>query len=67
MQAIYIIKIFLGNSLVVQWLGHHYSIAGSMVLIPGRGTKILQAVWCGQNKTNKKLPVTTFKKIQRNR
>lgn len=29
-----------GNSLVVQWLGPHASIAGAMASIPGRGTKI---------------------------
>jgi len=62
MQAIYIIKNFLGNSLVVQWLGLHYSIAGSMGSVLGGGTKILQAVWCGQNKTNNKFLVTTLKK-----
>ena len=29
---------------MVQWLGLHASTAGSPGLIPGRGTKILQAV-----------------------
>ena len=44
MQAINIIKNLLGNSLVVQWLGLHASIARSVGSIPGGGTKILQAV-----------------------
>ena len=33
----------IGNSLVVQWLGLHASIAGGMGLIPGWETKILHA------------------------
>ena len=42
-----------GNSLAVQWLGLRTSIAGGMGSIPGCGTKIPQAAWCGQkqNKT----------------
>ena len=32
------------NYLEVQWLGLRASTAGDMVLIPGQGTKILQAV-----------------------
>ena len=39
-----------GNSLVGQWLGLHASTARGPGLIPGWGTKILQAVWCGQKK-----------------
>ena len=35
---------------MVQWLRLHASTAGGMGLIPGRGTKISQAVWCGQEK-----------------
>ena len=35
----------MGNSLVVQWLELHASIAGGTGLIPGWGTKIPQAVW----------------------
>ena len=33
----------VGNYLAVQWLGKHAFIAESMDLIPGGGTKILQA------------------------
>ena len=45
---------FTGTSLVVQWLRHHASTAGDMVLIPGRGTKILHATWHGQRIEEKK-------------
>ena len=38
----------MGNSLAVQWLGLHISTAGGTGLIPGRGTKVLHATWCGQ-------------------
>ena len=38
------------TSLVVQRLRFCTSIAGSMGLIPGRGTKILHALWHGQKK-----------------
>ena len=34
-----------GNSLVVQWLGLYTSTAQGPGLIPGQGTKILQAAW----------------------
>ena len=43
----------LGNSLVVQWLAFRTSTAGSMGSVPGRGTKILQAAWCGSKKKKK--------------
>ena len=35
-----------------QWLRLHASTAGGTDLVPGWGTKIPHAVWCGQ-KTNK--------------
>ena len=35
---------------MVPWLGLPASIAGGTGLIPGRGTKIPQAVWWGQKK-----------------
>ena len=58
-------KITQGNSLAVQWLGRHASTAGGMGSIPGRSTKIPQATWSGQNKTNKKqqenYPSITYK------
>ena len=37
-----------GNSLVVQWLGHHAFTAEGRGSIPVLGTKILQATWCSQ-------------------
>ena len=37
-----------GNSLAVQWLGLCASTAGGPSSIPGRGTKIPQALPCGQ-------------------
>ena len=40
----------MGTSLVVQWLRLHASIAGGTGSIPGRGTKILHAMWYGQKK-----------------
>ena len=44
------------NYLEVQWIGLWASTAGNMVLIPGQGPKILQAVQHGQKKK------TTIKK-----
>ena len=46
-----------GTSLVVQWLRLCASNAGGMSLIPGPGTKIPRATWCGQKvrkQTNRK-------------
>ena len=43
------------NYLEVQWIGLWASTAGNMVLIPGQGTKILQAVQHGQKKKKKQL------------
>lgn len=40
--------VYLGNLLVVQWLGLHPSIAGDTSSIPAQGTKITQAMWPGQ-------------------
>ena len=46
-------KSSVGNSLAVQWLGlHAFTIVGP-VLIPGQGTKIPQAMCCGQKKKKK--------------
>ena len=47
------------NSLVVQWLGLCASTAGGPGLISGWGTKILQAVRCGQKKKKKWSKVIT--------
>ena len=41
---------------MVQWLGFHASTAGDTGSIPGRGTKIPQAMWQGQKKTKKETP-----------
>ena len=41
-----------GNSLVVQWLGPHALSAKGPGSVPGRGTKIPQAMRCGQKQTN---------------
>ena len=38
------------NYLEVQWIGLWAFTAGNMVLIPGQGTKILQAVQHGKKK-----------------
>ena len=45
---------YVGNSLEVQWLGLHAFIAKDQGLIPGQGTKILQAMQRGQKKKKKK-------------
>ena len=42
------IKIYIGISLVVQWLRIQASTAGGMDLLPGWGTKIVHATWCSQ-------------------
>ena len=36
-----------GTSMAVQWFGLRALTAKGPGLIPGPGTKILQAVWCG--------------------
>ena len=52
-QRLYcLIKVFEGTSFVVKWLGLCTFIAGGTGSIPGQGTKILHAEWCGQK--NKK-------------
>ena len=38
-----------GNSLAVQWLGLCTLTAEGPVSIPGQGTKIPQATWCGKH------------------
>ena len=38
----------VGNSQAVQWLGLHASTLGGIGSIPGQGTKIPQAMQCGQ-------------------
>ena len=44
----------MGNSLAVQWLGLGTFTAKDSDLIPGQGTKLLQATWYGQIKKKKK-------------
>ena len=41
-------KSFHGTSLAVQWLRLHPSNAGGAGSIPGWGTEIPHAAWCGQ-------------------
>ena len=43
-----------GTSLAVWWLGLRAFNARGMGLIPGQGTKIPHAAWCGQKKTKTK-------------
>ena len=43
------------NSLAVQWLGLDTFTAKDSDLIPGQGTKLLQATWYGQILKKKKL------------
>lgn len=38
------------NSLLVQWLGLHASIAGAVALIPGQGTEVSHVMWHHQKK-----------------
>ena len=40
--------IMMGTSRVDQWLRVHASTSGDTGLIPGQGTKTLQASWCSQ-------------------
>ena len=48
-----VIKERMGNSLAVQWLGLGTFTAMGPGSIPGRGTKIPQAMWRSQNKKKK--------------
>ena len=45
-----ILRMFSGNSLVIQWLGLHISTAGDPGSVPGQGAKILQDALCSQKK-----------------
>ena len=47
-------KIYIGTSLVAQWLRFCASTIGGVGLIPGQGTKIPHATWCGQKKKEKR-------------
>ena len=52
---------FLGTCLAVQWLGLCALIAEGMGSIPVWGTKIPQAMWCGQKtKQNKFLVLSVL-------
>ena len=53
MSCVYVgIKnVFIGTSLVIQWLRLHTYTAGTESSMPARGTKTLQAVMGGQKKT----------------
>ena len=52
-----------GTSLPVQWL-RLCTVAGGTGSIPGRGTKIPQAPWHGQNKNINKCFSSTLLQIQ---
>ena len=52
-QSLVKIPVNFGNSLVVQWLELQALTAEGLGSIPGRGTKIPQAVWHGQKKKKK--------------
>ena len=45
-------KLIMGTSLAVQWLGICTSTAGGERSIPGQGTKIPQAMHCGDQYNN---------------
>ena len=53
-------KMILGTSLVAHWLKLWASSAGGTGSIPGRGTKILYAGWCGQKNNKKRRRITSF-------
>ena len=44
-------NVFIGNSLVTQWLGLHIYTAGTEGSVLAQGTKMLQAVLGGQKKS----------------
>ena len=50
-----------GTSLEVQWLRLHASTAGDTGSIPGHGTKIPHAAWCGQKKKKGKMKLEDWK------
>ena len=52
------------TSLAVQWLRIHASTAGGTGSIPGQGTKILNALQCGQKKKEKEMKEETLQPIQ---
>ena len=51
------------TSSVVQWLRHNASAAEGVGFLPGLGTKIAHATWCGQTQNEKK-KTPFFKKNQ---
>ena len=53
-------NVIVGDSPVTQWLGLHASSAEGLGLIPGKGTKILQAERRGQKKTKSHCHKRTF-------
>ena len=56
-------RTYIGTSLTAEWLRLHISNAGDMSSIPGWGTKIPHAMWCGQNKEKIKKKKKNNKKI----
>ena len=49
-----------GTSLVVRWLRSCASMAGSTGSIPGQGTKVTHAMWCGQKKKKENIKWGTY-------
>ena len=47
-----ILKLIMGTSLAAQWLGLCTSTGGGERSIPGQGTKIQQAMQCGDQYNN---------------
>ena len=64
-STLFLRKIFhsknLMTSLVVQWLRFHVATEGHTGLIPGRGTKILHAMWHSQKRKLKKFENKSLK------
>ena len=61
-NKVYLIKIFkTWPSLAVQWLGPGAFTAMALGSVPGWGSKILQATWCGQKR--KKVKTLCLKSI----
>ena len=52
-----IMKVILGNSVVVQWLGLSAFTVVGLGSIPGWGSKILQAAQHGQKKRKEKIVI----------
>ena len=59
----FVLNCYTGNSLAVQWLGLRAFTAEGPGSIPGRGTKIPQAAWCGKKQkanNNNKIKIKCY-------